>query len=134
MQVESRRVGTWRFEHTDWELGTDADIDALGDWLAGLFDKDRTIVRVGLRGQVSVAQKARLEYMIADHSELLACLREDSSDLAVIPDDADLDDFALSGYALEALRDLFQKAETGDRTGEAQGALSLLYRLAGAGR
>ena len=132
--VEAWRVGTWRFERTDWELGTDADIDALGDWLAGLVAKDRTITRVNLRGQVSVAQKARLDDMVADHNELLACLRENSSDLAVIPDNADLDDFALSGYALEALRDLFRMAEAGDRTGEAQAALSLLYRLAGADR
>ena len=134
VQVEARRVGTWRFERTGWELGTDADIDALEDWLAGLVTKDRTITRVDLRGQVSVAQKARLDDVIAHHNELLACLREDSSDLAVIPDDADLDDFGLSGYALEALRDLFQMAEAGERTGEAQAALSLLYRLAGAGR
>lgn len=134
VQVKARRVGTWRFERTDWELGTDADIDALGDWLTDLHTKDRAIVRVDLRGQVSVAQKARLDDMLADHSDLLACLREYSSDLAVIPDDADLDDFALSGYALEALRELFQRAEAGDEASEAQAALSLLYRLAGAGR
>ena len=134
VQVEARQVGTWRFERTDWELGTDADIEALGDWLASLGAKDRTIIRVDLRGQVSVAQKAHLDDMIAHHSELLACLREDNSDLAVIPDNTDLDDFELSGYALEALRDLFQMAATGDQASEAQGALSLLYRLAGAGR
>ena len=134
VHVETRRVGTWHFEHADWQLGTDADIDALGDWLTGLDAKDRTIARIGLRGQVSVAQKACLDEMLAHHTDLLGCLDENSHTLTVLPDDADLDDFGLAGYAKDALQDLFEMAKTGDRTAEAQAALSLLYRLVGAGR
>jgi len=134
VQVETRRVGTWRFERTDCELSTDADIEALEEWLAGMHAKDRTIARVGLRGQVSVAQKARLDDVLAHHRDLLACLDEDGRALAVLPDEADTDDFGLTGYAREALQDLFEMAEAGDRTAEARAALSLLYRLVGAGR
>ena len=134
VHVDARRVSAWCFERADRELGTDADIEALEDWLKGLDSKDRTITRVDLTGQVSVAQRARLDDILAHHADLLACLREDSHTLAVVPDDADRNDYGLSGYAQEALDDLFEMAASGDRTTEAQDALSLLYRLVGAGQ
>lgn len=129
--VERRRVGTWRFERREWELGTDFDINALQDWLESPANKDRTIMRAILRGQVSVAQKARLDEMLDHYQDVLGGLevREGDSPLAVMPDDADLDDFGLSGYAREALSDLSELAESGDRAGAARDALALLYRL-----
>lgn len=129
--VERRSVGTWRFERRDWDLGTDVDIDALGDWLESAGSKDRSILRATLQGQVSVAQKARLDEMLDHYRDLLGGLefREGDSPLVVMPDDADLDDFGLSGYALEALSDLSGLAESGDRAVTAQDALALLYRL-----
>ena len=130
-RVARRRVGTWRFERRDWELGTDFDIDALEDWLESAGSKDRSIMRASLQGQVSVAQKARLDEMLDHYRDLLGGLeiRDGDSPLAVIPDDADLDDFALSGYAREALSDLSELAESGDRAVAARNALALLYRL-----
>ena len=48
----------------------------------------------------------------------------------MIPDDADLDDFGLSGYAREALSDLRTMAESDDEQAvTAREALALLYRL-----
>ena len=127
--VERRRVGTWRFERRDWELGTDFDIEALQDWLESAGKKDRSIMRATLQGQVSVAQKARLDAMLDHYSDLLGGLEFRDSPLAVMPDDADLDDFGLSGYAREALSDLSKLAESGDRAVAARDALALLYRL-----
>ena len=131
VRVDRRRVGTWRFERRDWELGTDFDIGALRDWLESAGNKDRSIMRASLRGQVSVAQKARLDEMLDHYRDLLGGLevRDGDSPLAVMPDDADLDDFGLSGYAREALSDLSETAETGDRAVAARDALALLYRL-----
>ena len=131
VRVDRRRVGTWRFEHRDWELGTDLDIDALRDWLESPDSKERSIMRASLRGQVSVAQKARLDQMLDHYTDLLGRLevRAGESPLAVIPDDADLDDFGVSGYAREALSDLSEMAQSGDRAVIAQDALALLYRL-----
>ena len=121
----------WRFERRDWELGTDFDIDALRDWLESAGNKDRSIMRASLQGQVSVAQKARLDEMLDHYRDLLGGLefRDGDSPLAVMPDDADLDDFALSGYAREALSDLSELAQSGDRAVAARDALALLYRL-----
>jgi len=130
-RVHRRRVGTWRFEQRDWELGTDLDIDALRDWLESLDNKERCIVRASLRGQVSVAQRARLDQMLDHYTDLLGGLevRDGEGGLAVIPDEADLDDFGVSGYAREALSDLSGMAQGGSQAVIAQDALALLYRL-----
>ncbi len=134
VNVETRPVGTWRFERRDWELSDDADIDALEHWLSGINSKERTIVKLAVIGQVSVAQKARLDGLLEHHSDLLAALEswERRSELAVIPDDVDLDGFGLSGYAHEALGDLREMAESGEQAVAVHDALALLHRLAGA--
>ena len=72
VDVAPRRLGTWRFLRRDWQFSSDEDIEALEEWLSGLEDKDRTIVKVSMVGQVSVAQKARLDELLEHHTELLA--------------------------------------------------------------
>ena len=131
VRVDRRRVGTWRFEQRDWELGTDLDIDALRGWLESPDNKERCIVRASLRGQVSVAQRAQLDQTLDHYTDLLGGLevRAGEGGLAVIPDEADLDDFGVSGYAREALSDLSEMAQSGDQAVLAQNALALLYRL-----
>ena len=49
----------------------------------------------------------------------------------LIPDDADLDHFGLSGFAGDALTELRTLAEQGDSAPAARDALALLYRLVG---
>ena len=138
IDVTPRRLGTWRFVLRDWELSADEDIDELEGWLEGLNDKDRTIVKLSIVGEVSVAQKARLDSVLEHSADLLAALEtwERRNDLVVIPDGADLDHFGLSGFAREALRDLSEQAEDskdGERAVDAREALALLYRLVGSG-
>lgn len=136
ISVETRTVGTWRFLQQDWELTDDTDLDAIEDWLTGIEGKDRTIVKLSLVGQISLAQKARLDNLLEHHDDLLAALEdgERRSDLAVIPDDADLSDLGLSGFAQEALDDLVKLAESNqlDQAVAARDAMALLYRLVGA--
>ena len=132
INVATRHVGTWQFLHREWPLSGGEDIDALEEWLEGLSDKDRTIVKLSLVGQVSVAQKARLDNVLDHNGDLLAALEtgKRQSDLAVLTDAADLDHFGLSGFALDALLDLREMAESGEEPAAARGALALLYRLA----
>ena len=132
INVVTRHMGTWRFVRREWPLSGTEDIDTLEDWLAGLDDKDRTIVTLSLVGQVSVAQKARLDDVLDLNGDRLAALEtwERRSDLVVLPDAADLDHFGLSGFARDALLDLREMAESGEEALAARDALALLYRLA----
>ena len=133
VDVSSRHLGKWRFVHRDWQVSTEEDIEALEDWLSGLDHKDRTIAKVSIVGQVSVAQKARLDSALNHNADLLAALEtwERRSDLVVVPDNDDLDQFGLSGFAREALLDLREMARSGEQALAARDALALLYRLAG---
>ena len=133
VDVVVKRVGTWLFRRRDWHISSEKDIEAVEGWLSGLEDKDRTIVRMSMVGQISVAQKARLDEVLEHHTDLLAAIerRERQGDLVVIPDDADLDHFGLSGFADDALTELRTLAENGDSTPSARDALALLYRLVG---
>jgi len=133
LDVDVRRLCTWRFLRGSWELSSNEDIDALEEWLSGLEDKDRTIVKLSMVGQVSVAQKARLDDLLEHHIDLLAAFEtwERHSDLVVIPDNADLDHFGLSGFANDALAELQMMAEQGEQAPLARDALALLYRLVG---
>ncbi len=133
VSVESRRVGVWKFESYSQRLNDDAGLEVLQEWLSGLDNKDRTIVKLSLEGQLSLAQMARLEGILEYNGDLLAALEswERRSDLTVAPDDVDLDQMGFSGFAQQALLELRQKAESGDKSNEAQDALALLYRLAG---
>ncbi len=135
-QVDVRRVGvgTWRFLRCERHLSADEDIDELEEWLAGLDDKDRTIVKLSIVGSVSVAQKARLDRLLEHHADLLAALElwERRSDLVLVPDDADLEHFGLSGFAHEALLEVSGMAEDPadeEQAVAARDALTLLHRL-----
>ena len=133
VQVESRRVGTWVFSSSQRELASDADIDALQEWLVSRKDKERTVVKLSLVGQVSIAQKARLDRLLADFADLLAALEtwERRSELVVVPDDSDIESLGLSGFAHDALSDLQDVAQSGDGSAAvtASDALALLHRL-----
>ena len=92
VDVVAKHLGTWRFLRSDWQMSSDKDIEAVEEWLSSLEDKDRTIVKVSIVGQVSVDQKARLDDLLEHHADLLAAIEtwERHSDLVVIPDVADL--------------------------------------------
>ncbi len=135
VEVMPRRVGAWQFHHRDWELTGDTDLDTLEEWLDGLDAKDRSIIKVAIVGQVTLDQKARLDRLLEHHANLLAALEtwERRSELVVVPDDADLSDLGLSGFAQEAVSDLSDLAGSGEQAVVARDALALLRRLVGAG-
>ena len=133
IQVQERPIGDWRFLSDERELTSDEDLDSLEEWLGSVESKERTIVKLALIGQVSLAQKARLDRLLEHHSDLLAALEtwERSSELVVVPDDADLAKLELSGFAREAVDELSGLAESGNQAEAARDALALLHRLAG---
>ena len=129
VSVEDQKVGAWRFLLCRWQIGGHADLDALEEWLSDLSDRERIIVRMELVGQISLAQNARLGGLLDHYSDLLAVLDRRTGDLVVLPDEFDMKEFGLSGFAERALRDLLEMAETGEQPDTARDALALLYRL-----
>ena len=91
-RVTHRDRGRWRFVRHDAALDTDADLDALDARLAALPDKERTAVRLALVGTLSLRQRSRLDDLLAGHGLAFAAVEvvEQHSDLATVPDDADL--------------------------------------------
>lgn len=141
--VSPRHVGTWNFVSLARELGGDADLDDLDDTLGDLSHKERTVVRTGLQGTLTLRQKARLDTMLDAYGEVLAaCLPwAERHDLAVLLADDELTGIGLGGFVDAAVADLAGMADrrraepteesVDDRRAEvAREALSLLYRLA----
>ncbi|MHC1561381.1 metallophosphoesterase family protein [Actinomycetospora sp. C-140] len=130
-RVAVEPVGRWRFLRHDARLDADGDLDTLDARLDALPDKERTAVRLALVGTLSLRQRGRLDDLLAAHVHAFAAVEilDQHSDLATVPDDADLDDLDLHGFAADAATELFAAA-TGDDA-EARDALRLLHRLVG---
>ena len=101
-----------------------------------MADKERTVVRLSLIGQLSLVAKARLDESLDHHRDLFAAVEvwAPSSDLVVLPDDGDFADLDFAGFARSAVADLRLAAVDGDGSEPARDALGLLYRLARSGR
>jgi DNA repair exonuclease SbcCD nuclease subunit len=130
--VEPRRVGTWRFLANQFDLAGADDCHRLGLYLEGIGDKARTIVKLGLVGQLTLADKVALDALLEHHADLLAALEtwDLRNDLVVLPDEEDFDALGLSGFAREALDDLHTLASGDQPTAQAaRDSLDLLYRL-----
>ena len=132
IEVEKRAVGQWRFHQVERHLSSDTDIDALDNWLSAIEDKERTIVKLALVGQVSLANNAKLNELLDRYGQLFAALQkwDRHSELVVIPDDQDYRALGLSGFAQDALNKLVAVAESNDEKAvDAREALALLHRL-----
>jgi DNA repair exonuclease SbcCD nuclease subunit len=134
--VERVEVGTWRFALLSLAVDGDEDLDELERRLRSLPDAPRTIVKLKLKGTLTLTQADRLEAMLDHHGHVLGALEhpERHRDIAVLPQDEDLSGLELHGYAATA-RDRLQARAAGDGPGatEAADALGLLLRLAGTG-
>lgn len=128
-RVEPHSVGDWVFIAKQWTLNNSDDLERFAQWLQGLPDKERTVVKVGFEGSINLALASRLDGLMEAHAELFASLRwrERTSDLAILPDAFDQDSVDLAGYAKLAWNDLLVDANSGDAV--ALAALQLCYRL-----
>lgn len=128
-QVESVRVGSWRYQVVGAELEDEETVDALVEELDKLNDKRTTLAYLKLTGALTIAQRARLDDELDRLADVFALLEvwESHSDLGVLPDDQDFSSLGLSGFASDAVRELLEGADLGDRV--AEDALKLLYRF-----
>jgi len=133
ISVSRRRTGSWEFVRRDFDVNHRSDVEAVGDWLSAVADKRSTVVKLSFVGTLNLADKARLDKILEHHADLFAALEtwQRHTELVIRPDDDDLAELGLAGFAADALEELRRvAAASGPGAATAQDALSLLYRLA----
>lgn len=117
-EVTPHHVGTWTFRTVRRDLAGPADVQALARELSVIPDKDRTVVRVALRGALGVAAHADLAELLERQGEVFAALYtwERHTDVRVSADNAELERLALGGFLGAAAAEMQQLAVTGDVT------------------
>jgi DNA repair exonuclease SbcCD nuclease subunit len=132
VRVEPRKVGRWRFVTLRRSVDDSRDIADLDINLDLMPDKERTVVRVGLTGSLTVTDKAVLDACLDKYTRLFAALSlwEKESEIAVVPADGEFDDLGIGGFAAAAVDELVTTARSGGTDADdARAALALLLRL-----
>jgi DNA repair exonuclease SbcCD nuclease subunit len=132
VRVDARRVGRWRFVSLNRPVDDSRDIADLDINLDLLPDKERTVVRLGLTGSLTVTDKAALDACLDRYSRRFAALTEweRNTDIAVMPADGEFADLGIGGFAAAAVDDLVATARSdGEDAEDARAALALLLRL-----
>lgn len=130
-KVEQIRVGNWVFEALFRELTSDEDIADFLTTLRAYPDKSRTVIKYGLRGTITLEQNRRLEEGIAELEDVFASLkpRDRTTDLVLEPDEEELSNLSVTGYAAEALSELADAVTDGPASEVDRDALNLMFRL-----
>lgn len=134
VRVTAKRVGTWKLIVHEEALNSQQDLDALALHIEQIPDKARTMLKLGLTGTVTMAQKMALDQRLDHWSDMFAAVVMSSSrsDLAVVASADDFDQLRLSGYGAKVLEVLREKLATaGPDQESASDALALLFRLQG---
>lgn len=128
VDVEQVRVGEWTFEALDRELTSGEDVEEFFTAVDAFPHKDRTVIKYGLRGTLTMTATRRLEAGLAERRPVFAALyeRERLTDLHLEPGEQELADLGVSGFAAAALAELVESAEA-DPT--ARDAVNLFFRL-----
>jgi DNA repair exonuclease SbcCD nuclease subunit len=132
VHVDARKVGSWRFVTLRRSVDSGRDVADLDINLDLMPDKERTVVRVGLTGSLTVTDKAALDACLDRYARLFASLVlwEKQTDIAVIPADGEFDDLGIGGFAAAAVDELVTTARSEtDDADDARAALALLLRL-----
>ncbi|MCH9736222.1 MAG: exonuclease SbcCD subunit D [Actinomycetia bacterium] len=136
VQVDARHVGGWRFVSLCHAVDDGRDIADLDINLDLMPDKERTVIRLGLTGSLTVTDRAALDACLDRYARLFAALVpwDARTDVAVLPADGEFDDLGIGGFAAAAVDELVATARsTGDDADDARAALALLLRLADGG-
>jgi DNA repair exonuclease SbcCD nuclease subunit len=132
VSVDARRVGSWRFVTLCRAVDSSRDVADLDINLDLMPNKERTVVRLGLSGSLTVTDKAALDGCLDKYARLFAALVpwNKQTDIAVIPADGEFDDLGIGGFAAAAVDELVNTARAdGDDADDARAALALLLRL-----
>lgn len=133
----SHHLGTWSFQDLQFDLDSAEEVAAMDRDLAALPEKSRTVLRLALRGTLTLTEHAQMETALERHRETFASVRvwQRHTDIAVHVDDEDLARLGVGGFVEEAVTELAGTAGgDGPDREVARDSLALLYRLAGGGK
>ena len=131
-RVDSARIGQWRFVSLRRSVDDGRDVADLDLNLDLMPNKERTVVRVGLTGSLTVTDRAALDACLDRYARLFAALVpwDKQTDLAVMPADGEFDDLGIGGFAAAAVDELVATARSDTaEADDARAALALLLRL-----
>ncbi|MHB8190479.1 MAG: metallophosphoesterase family protein [Ferrimicrobium sp.] len=130
--VQPIEIGKWKFVTKNFDLSDQHGVLLIQEFLDSLANKDRTVVKLGIVGTLSLSIYSALSSVLDQASDLFASVdRSDSkSELVVLADDKDLSDLDLSGFAREAANELARvSSANSEQSAIAKDALLLLNRL-----
>lgn len=136
VRVDARRVGSWRFMSLRHAVDNRRDVADLDINLDQMPDKERTVIRLGLTGTLTVTDRAALDACLDRYARLFAALVpwDKQTDIAVMPADGEFDNLGIGGFAAAAVDELVATARSaGEDAEDARAALGLLLRLAEGG-
>lgn len=127
--VDKRQVGQWTFEALDRDINSLADVTSFITELRAYPQKDRTAIKYGLTGTLSLSAHAQLQSELAELEPVFASLkeRERTTDLHLEPEPEELSNLGITGYAAGALEEIVDSLESDP---VARDAANLLFRLA----
>lgn len=129
--VEKVKVGNWTFKKEEVNLGelNINSVDKVRSYFNGIDQKDHSSLRLRMLVMVSISELAEINEIIADNSSLFGSL-EVTQEFQTRPDENDLNELNLTGFAKEALTHISDLANSeGERSESAKDALLLLYSL-----
>ncbi|MHB8191615.1 MAG: metallophosphoesterase family protein [Ferrimicrobium sp.] len=130
--VDSVDIGSWSFQIHTFHVNSAQDVASVGTALAALGNKDRTVLKLGFTGTVSLEVYSQLEEILMANEHLFAALERSQrrSDLVVVPNTNDFSDLETSGFLYSATQELMEQATSDSpEANESLDALLLLRRL-----
>lgn len=132
IKTEDIRVGKWSFlERKQVDLNNADDVSGLSRWLESLDNKERSVLRLRLRGGLTISLLAELQRVFDRSRDVFAGFDVRFDDLLTVPQDNDFENLQFSGFANSTVARLRERIEAnGGSAVEARDALMLLFRLA----
>lgn len=126
--VDKREIGEWHFEALEHAVDSQADAEEFIELLKAYPSKSTTAIKYGLRGTVSLSVQAYLQKELSELEPVFASLRprKRTMDLHLEPEEKELEELDITGYARGALDELLGEI---DRSTVARDAANLLFRL-----
>ena len=128
--TEEVKIGQWSFIEEFVDLNTNDDVESLRKKLEDIPNRDRSVVKLDLKGSLTLSLHGVLQNHILAAKDVLAGSVINEDDLLVIPNDTDFTNLGFSGFADATVKRLRDKIDQGGPEGTvARDAFMLLLRL-----